>query len=450
MIRIADAILGVFLILTPSLARAADLVVWWEKGFYPQEDQAVREIVDAFEQKTGKQVELVQPAQSETFQKAQAALEAGRPPDFLYGTPSRWWVAPWAYEDRLVDLAGVLAPVLDLFDADAIGVSTLLDGKTGRRGLYALPMGRYSNHIHVWNSLLERAGFTLADIPRQWEPFWSFWCDQVQPAVRKALGREDIWGVGLLMSAVGHDTDDDLFQFQLAYGTPWLDRDHQPRGDDPAVRAGIIKALAAYTAIWRKGCTPPDSTSWTNSSNNKAFLAQTVVMTPNATLSIPGELRTARPSDYYKNAATIDWPDGANGQPLVIVGAISRAVVFKAGRNPALAGDFVRFLAEDGWLAHWLDFAGDRFMPPMRKLVEQPFWLDPSDPHRMRAAIQILTRPQMINMEVRDHEWQSGPIWSENVWGNAVHRVVTEGITPEQAVDEAIARIKQILGEEPQ
>ena len=83
----------------------------------------------------------------------------------------------------------------------------------------------------------------------------------------------------------------------------------------------------------------------------------------------------------------------------------------------------------------------------MRKLVEQPFWLDPSDPHRMRAAIQILTQPHLMDMDVRDHEWRSGPIWEENVWGNAVHRVVTEGISPEQAVDEAIARIKQILAQ---
>ena len=35
----------------------------------------------------------------------------------------------------------------------------------------------------------------------------------------------------------------------------------------------------------------------------------------------------------------------------------------------------------------------------------------------------------------------------ESVWGKAVHRVVAEGISPEQAVDEAIARIKQILSE---
>ena len=38
-----------------------------------------------------------------------------------------------------------------------------------------------------------------------------------------------------------------------------------------------------------------------------------------------------------------------------------------------------------------------------------------------------------------------GPDSQEHVWGKAVHRVVTEGISPEQAVDEAIARIKQIL-----
>ena len=89
-------VFAVALVIAPPAAWAADLVVWWEQGFYPQEDAAVREIIAAFEQKTGKQVDLVEPAQSETFQKAQAALEAGQPPDFLYGTPSRYWVAPWA------------------------------------------------------------------------------------------------------------------------------------------------------------------------------------------------------------------------------------------------------------------------------------------------------------------------------------------------------------------
>jgi multiple sugar transport system substrate-binding protein len=436
------------LILAPLGAQAADLVVWWEKGFYPQADEAVAEIVAAFEEETGKQVELVQPAQEDIMKDAETPLQAGTPPDFLFSTVIERWAARWAYDDQLVDLEGALKPVLDLFDTDTVEVSTLLNGSTGQRGLYALPMGRSSNFLHVWNSLLERAGFTLADVPKEWEAFWSFWCDQVQPAVRGALGRDDVWGIGLPMSVAAiSDTDDELLQFQLAYGAPWLGSERRPQIDDPAVRAGIVKALEAYVAIWRKGCTPPDATSWTNTSNNKAFLAQTVVMTPNSSLSIPAALKRERPDDYYENAATIDWPLGTDGQQLVISGYLYRGVVFKAGGDPALAEKFVRFLAEEGWLAHWLTFMGDQFMPPMRKLVDQPFWLDSSDPHRMRAAIQILSSPHLMNMDVRDNEWRSGRIWEENVWGNAVHRVVTEGISPEQAVDEAIARIKQILTE---
>jgi multiple sugar transport system substrate-binding protein len=440
-------VLALVLALAPQVARGADLVVWWGQAVYPQADAALREVIAAFEQETGKRVELVQPTEDEIMKKTESALEAGAPPDFLFSDIVESSAARWAHDGQLVDLAGVLGPVLDLFDTDTIEVSTLLNGKTGRRGLYALPMGRVSNHIHVWNSLLERAGFTLADIPQGWEAFWSFWCDHVQPAVRKALGREDIWAVGLPMSvAATADTHTQITQFQLAYQAPWLNLDRRVQIDDPKVREGMVTALRAYTEIWRKGCTPPGSVDWTNVDNNKAFLAQTVIMTTNQTLSIPSALRTERPDDYRRNAVTIDWPAAANGEPLVLVGYLYRAVVFNAGRNPVLAEAFVRFLGEEGWLAHWLTFTGDQFLPPMRKLIDQPFWLDTNDPHRMRAAIQIMTKPQLLDMELRDEPWRAGPIWGENVWGNAVHRVVADGISPEQAVDEAIARIKQILG----
>jgi multiple sugar transport system substrate-binding protein len=169
--RLVTVLFAAALVLAPLGAQAADLVVWWEKTFYPQGNEAVREIVAAFEQQTGKQVELVRPEEGGVMEQVEAALQAGAPPDFLYSVRMATSAARWAYDDRLVGLGGVLAPVLDLFDADTIDVSTLLDGKTGQRGLYALPMGRYSNHVHVWNSLLERAGFTLADIPQGWEAF---------------------------------------------------------------------------------------------------------------------------------------------------------------------------------------------------------------------------------------------------------------------------------------
>jgi hypothetical protein len=55
--------------------------------------------------------------------------------------------------------------------------------------------------------------------------------------------------------------------------------------------------------------------------------------------------------DYRLNTSTIDWPNNANGQPLVLLGFLQRGVVIKTGRNLAIAKDFVRFLVEDGWLA---------------------------------------------------------------------------------------------------
>jgi hypothetical protein len=41
----------------------------------------------------------------------------------------------------------------------------------------------------------------------------------------------------------------------------------------------------------------------------------------------------------------------------------------------------VRFLVGEGWLAHDLDFSGERLLPSLTKLLEQPFWLDLSGPH---------------------------------------------------------------------
>jgi multiple sugar transport system substrate-binding protein len=449
--RVRAILLAAALVLAPLDARAADLVVWWAKGFYPEEDQAVRELVAAFGKETGREVQLAFYAQQgELPARTAAAVEAGRPPDFVYGIGiSLLYFPRWAHEGRLVDLTDALGPSAAQFDKDAIADATLLDGSTGRRGLYALPMGRNTNHVHAWRSLLERAGLTLGDVPKEWEPFWSFWCDKVQPAVRKATGREDFWGVGLPMGAAGAgdntDTGLDFRQFVHAYEADYVTRDGKLVIDEPEVRAGLIEALAAYTEVWRQGCTPPASADWDGAGNNGAFLAQAVVMTVNGTLSIPGALRATRPEDYYKNAVTLEWPSGARGQPLAIYTGFGEAAIFKAGRHAAAAKEFVRFLVGEGWLAHWLDFAGDRFLPVLARLTDQPFWLDPGDTHRMSAVMQVMTYPQ-------DYGWWGLPdaqrrheVGYSTALRTAVHRIVVDGLTPEQAADEAIARVHQLL-----
>ena len=438
--------LAAAVILAPLGARAADLVVWWDEGYYSKEHDAVGEIIAAFEQDSGKQVELTFFRQEDLPDKIDAAIEAGAPPDVAFGYNLPEHVAAWAFEDRLVDLTGAIGHFSDLFHPDVLDQVTLLNETSGKRALYGLPVGRASNHIHVWKSLLEQAGFTLADIPKEWEAFWSFWCDQVQPAVRRATGRDDIWGVGLPMSPA-IDTWDQFIQFVAAYDAHYVTRGGELVIDHPDVRRGLIRAMAGYTAIYREGCAPPDAVSWDNYGNNAAFLAQKVVLTANETLSIPNELKGTRPDDYYDNTATIEWPLGPRGEAFPIMGVVHPAVVFKNGASVATAKDFVRFLVGEGWLAHYLDFSGERLLPPMPKLLEAPFWLDPSDRHRMAAVMQVDARRLLYRYAVASGDWRYDRAANEHVWDNAIHRVAVDGISPEQAVDEAIARIKQILAE---
>jgi multiple sugar transport system substrate-binding protein len=454
--RSRDFILATTLILSPFAARGADLVVWWQEGYYAEEDQALRDIIAAFEQERGKEVELVLRPTEEMPDDIWAQLgdralgslaRAGQPPDVAFG----FWLdldAPqWALEDRLVDLSETIGHFSDLFDPAQLDRATLLNATTGRRALYGLPMGQITHLTHVWKSLLEKAGFTLEDVPRKWEAYWSFWCDEVQPAVRHATGRDDVWGVGLPMSVEAADTENVFDQFVTAYGADYVTPDGRLVIDDPEIRQGLVKAIDSYTAIYHEGCTPPDSVTWGDSSNNERFLAQAVVMTPNLSLSIPNALKRERPDDYYKNTATIEWPLGPSGESFRLFTAVHFAMVFSDGANVATAKDFVRFLVAEGWLGHYLNFSGERMLPSMPGLLEQPFWLDPSDPHRMAAVMQAASRGAAYDYATVSGDLRHDRIKSDRIWAKAVHRIAIEGISPEQAVEEAIARIKQMLSE---
>jgi multiple sugar transport system substrate-binding protein len=119
-----------------------------------------------------------------------------------------------------------------------------------------------------------------------------------------------------------------------AYEADWVTRDGRLVIDNPDVRQSLVKAMDGYTAIYRKGCTPPDSVAWTSSDNNQQFLAGAIVMTVNESLSIPNALKHERPQDYYENTATIEWPVGPSGKIFPIKGNFTAAVAFKDQADP--------------------------------------------------------------------------------------------------------------------
>ena len=91
--------------------------------------------------------------------------------------------------------------------------------------------------------------------------------------------------------------------------------------------------------------------------------------------------------------------------------------------------------------------AGELMLPSIPALLDQPFWLDTSDRHHMAAVMQAASRLMAHSYTAASGDLGHDRITNEGVWGKAIHRVAAEGVSPEQAVDDAIARIKAILSE---
>ena len=85
---------------------------------------------------------------------------------------------------------------------------------------------------------------------------------------------------------------------------------------------------------------------------------------------------------------------GPSGEPFPIVSFPHSVIVFKDGANVETAKEFVHFLVAEGWLTHYLDFSGERMLPSIPALLDQPFWLDTRDRHHMTAAMQAASRPR--------------------------------------------------------
>src|SRR5918995_6560617 len=111
--RLARAALAAtFLTAASTQAFAQDLVIWWNKSYYPEEDQQFDKTVAAFEKETGIDVEYVFYTNEDVPRKVLAALTAGAPPDLSYGFLfDLQHTARWAADGVLEDVSDVVETI---------------------------------------------------------------------------------------------------------------------------------------------------------------------------------------------------------------------------------------------------------------------------------------------------------------------------------------------------
>jgi len=432
---------------TAGAAIAADLQIWWNKSYYPEEDQQFDKIVKEFQAKTGKTVEYVMYTNEDVPRKVVAALTANQPPDLSYAFLfDLQHTARWAFEDVLEDVSDVVDTIRPHLLPSAIEAVTLLNGKTGKKSVYAMPVAQQIEHVHVWRDMLEQAGLKMDQIPKTWNEYWDWWCKTAQPAVRKATGNRNIFGVGQPMSSSASDTIFAYMMFLNAFDTKVVDpATGKLTVDDPKVREGMIKALESYTRPFKDRCVPPGAVNWSDADNNVNFLNRITIMVPNPSLSIPAsQYNNPDRSVYMEKMVTMEWPDKPDGRPIEYTTSIKTAVIFKNSKNKALAKEFMKFFLQPDNLGPYLEGSLARWFPVDKRLIERPYWKDQSDPHRVVQVRQYTQRPQVPFPHVHNHRLIL--VNAENAWGKAVTRVVLDNWTPEKAVDELIARMKELVG----
>ncbi len=425
-------------------ALAADLTIWWNKSYYPEEDEQFDRTVAAFQAATGIKVDYTYYTNEDVPKKVLAALTAGAPPDLAYAFLfDLQHTSRWAYEDQLEDVSDVVKEIEPHLLPSALQAVNLLNGRTGERSFYAMPVAQQIEHIHVWKELTDQAGLDLATIPGTWDEWWNWWCETAQPAVRKATGSRQVFGVGQPMSSSASDTIFAYMMFLNAFDARIVDEQGNLVVDDPKNREGMIRAMESYTRPFKDRCVPPGAVNWGDADNNVNFLNKITVMVPNPSLSIPASQKNAEDkSIYLEKMISMEWPDKPDGRPIEYVTSIKTAVIFKQSKNKEAAKEFMRFFLRPENLGPQLEGALARWFPVDTRLIDTPYWQDQSDPHKVVEVRQFTQRPQSVWPHYLNHRLIA--VNAENAWGKAVTRVVLENWTPEQAVDELIARIKEV------
>ena len=431
------------------------LTVWWVKGFYKAEDDALFAAIRKFEEKNKNiKIDLSLYPIQDMIPKTVAALDSGNPPDLAYADTYDFQVtAKWAYDGKLEDVTSVIDKVRNNFEPAALSTTFLYNNQAKNRAYYAYPIKQQTMHIQYWKDMLAESGYKESDIPKDWNSYWDFWCSKVQVGYRQKTGKRG-FGTGFPMGVDSTDSFFSFLTFMDAYNVKLVNDSGKLLVDDPSVRAGLISAMNDYTSVYAKGCTPPSSTSWKDPDNNVAFHNKTIVMTHNATISIAAkwlddmnnqaltqEQRDLGKKNYYDLIATAGFPLKPDGTKMIYRSAVKTGVIFKDAKRKDLAKQFLAFMLDEQNLTPYVEGSLGRWFPVTKAAQQRPFWK--ADPARLAVYNQFMsgTTPFEITKN-----FKFTVLNNENVWAKAMNRILNEKVPTDKAVDEMIARIKEVAG----
>ena len=426
-------------------AEAKTATVWWVQGFAEEEDIGFKQLVADYEKASGNHIEYSIAPFAAMRQKEIAAVTSGVVPDILnvgdyfFGVLSAW-------NDQLVDLTDVIETQKSLFLPTALQTAYAYNNELKKRSYYMIPHRMTVIPFHVWRSLLDKAGYKPADIPKTWDAFIDFF-QGVQTKLR-AQGMRNIYAYSFMISSVGFDVIGHFDHFMIAYGGKDLfTPDGKVHTDEPQIKEAAVKAVTRLTTAYKQGFLPPGVLNWNDNDDNNAFHAKLVVMDFDGTIST--EVALWKNKEAYNDILTLGLPLSNDGKPLVGIMGTAAAVVPKGATNIAVAKEFLKYSIEPKALGAYLKTGLGRFLPPMKSIADndQAFWLDPKNQPLQAYTQQGIYGPTIPPYEV--YNPARAQVSTEHVFAIAINDVINNGMTPEAAIDKAFSRCEAIFAKFP-
>jgi multiple sugar transport system substrate-binding protein len=431
----------------PFIANAAatTATVWWTQGFVPEEDASFRRLVAEYERASGNKIDYSLVPFLPLTQKVIAALTSGEVPDVI-SSDNQPVVPQNAWKDKLVDLTDIVEPLKSQYHPTAYLAARYYNSVKKSRSFYQVPYKMTVLPFHIWNSLVEKAGYKMADAPKTWDAFWDFF-KPMQKTLRDN-GMRRVYALGLQPTTAGPADGGLTFHaFLIAYGGYGLvTPDGAPHLDDPQVKEAAIKALTYITTAYNDGYVPPGALSWSDADDNNAFHAKQIIMDLDATIST--ELALYYKKEEYDDIVTMGLPLDNAGQPIPSQLPVLGAVIPKGAKNIEVGKEFLRYMIQPKVVNDYLKAGLGRWLPAMPGLVrEDPFWLDPEDPHRSAYVREGLLSPTVAGYPVFNPGYTE--VLAQQIWPGAEADVIRHGMTPREATEDALKRIGDVLARYP-
>ena len=425
-------------------AAASTASIWWTQGFVPEEDAAFRKLVDEYQKQSGNTIDYSLIPFAPLMQKIVSALTSGDVPDLISHDINDAVVVPQnAWDDKVVDASDVIETQKGNYHPTIWLGTQYYNNTTKKRGGYLIPFKTACVPIHVWSSLVEKAGYKLDDAPKTWDAFWDFF-KPMQQKLRDG-GMRNVFSLGLQCTTTGPADGNNMFhQFLIANGgNDIVTKDGKAHLDDPKVKEAAVKSLKYITDTYKGGYIPSGALSWNDADDNNAFHSKLMIADFDGTISTEVAVADKAERDQI---ATMGLTNGNDGKPMPAQLGVGGAFIPKGAKNVEVAKDFMKYLIQPKVVNEYLKNGLGRWIPPFPQMVKDDnWWFD--DPHRKPYTTEALIQPTVAAYPVFNPGYAE--VNAQQVWGAAEADIIRNGATPEAAADAAFKKIEAILGKYP-